>query len=88
MTPATDHPRAAMVNAVIVKAMLEHPHNPRYPDMPYCNMTPVVTRVQRIDEPSRLCPNDVWTVEVQYSTHGYRALYGVTADHVPQCYMD
>jgi hypothetical protein len=83
-------PPETAVNAVIVAAMREHTYRDWYADSKWaqwCDMTPVVTRWYAGGD-SELCPNDVWTIEVQYSSRGGRAVYGVTRDNVPQCYMD
>lgn len=89
----------AVINAVIVRAMLDEAYSQRSADLfagfgdrhpyQYCDMTPVVHTAVVLD-PSRdtLCPRDRWYVEVQYSTRGGRAGYGVNADHVPNCYVN
>lgn len=79
-------PPETAVNAVIVAALLEHPEHPGR-DWPWADMTPRVVRWERRGD-SVYCPRDVWVVEVQYSSQGYRAVYGVTADNIPQCYAD
>lgn len=83
------------INAAIVAAMRDERYDPRVAvilaDDPdghvYCDMTPVVRTAVRIDEPGYTGP-DVWQIGVQYSMRGFRALYGVTANHVPTLYAD
>lgn len=78
------------INAALVRAMLDHPRNPWHDESKWaqwCDMTPVVTSARVTDEPGYTGP-DVWTVEVQYSSKGGRALYGVRADNVPTLYAD
>ena len=89
----------SVINAVIVSAMADEAYSQRAADMfaefqdrhpyQYCDMTPVV-QVAEVLTPDRdtLCPRDVWYVEVQYSTRGGRAGYGVSRDHVPTCYCN
>lgn len=89
-TGDSPQPPATAVNAVIVAAMREHEYDPRYADsewFQWCDMTPVVCRAEPTTG-SRLCPDHVWVIEVQYSTRGGRAIYGVSRDNVPQCYAD
>lgn len=78
------------VNAVIVAAMREHAYSAewaqRLDGYQWCDMAPVVTYTETLAEPNRW--GDSWVVEVQYSTRGGRAVYGVSRDNVPQCYMD
>lgn len=83
-------PPESAVNAAIVAAMLAHPHDPRYENSEWaqwCDMTPVVTSWHPWGYP-RHCPDDVWVIEVQYSSRGGRAVYGVDRNNVPQCYAD
>lgn len=79
-----------VINAAIVAAMREHEHDPYYAERlkcyQYCDMRPVVHRAERIDPVNQW--GDSWVVEVQYSSKGGRAIYGVNRDHVPSCYMD
>lgn len=90
-----DHTRAegapqTAINAVIVAAMLEHVYDHRYADSDWyqwCDMTPVVHRIER-PMVGTLCPDDVWVIEVQYSSRGGRAVYGVNRHNVPNCYVD
>jgi hypothetical protein len=84
-------PPESAVNAVIVAAMLEHRYDPRYDDLKcaqWCDMTPVVKRWHVGPTDSGLCPDHVWVIEVQYSSKGGRAVYGIDRNNVPQCYMD
>lgn len=37
---------------------------------------------------SKFCPEDIGTIEVQYNTCGWRAIYGFTAEGAVQCYAD
>lgn len=77
----------AVINAVIVKAQAEHPRPVTgRAHWPWADMLPVVTGCEAYPEPNRW--GDVWWVEVQYSTRGCRASYGVNRNHVPQCYAD
>jgi hypothetical protein len=90
-----DHNRPAIpqavLNAVIVAAMTDHPHRPEYADrrwFAWCDMMPVVTEWHVGPTDPEYCPDDVWWVEVQYSSKGARAAYGVDRNHVPTCYAD
>jgi hypothetical protein len=51
-------------------------------------MMPVVTEWHVGPTDPEYCPDDVWWVEVQYSSKGARAAYGVDRNHVPTCYAD
>lgn len=78
------------VNAAIVAAMLDHPHRSWYDNSKWaqwCDMTPVVHRVTEGPEPG-YCGPDMWLIEVQYSTRGGRAVYGVNRNNVPTLYAD
>lgn len=84
-------PPQTAINAVIVAAMLDHAFDPRYADsawFQWCDMTPTVHRVYQGPTDPQYCPDDVWVIDVQYSTRGGRALYGVNRDNVPNCYQD
>ncbi len=86
------------LNAVIVAAMLSYAYRPPRYDWQrdrasaapswrgWCDMTPVVTRVDKARDP--FCPQDLWWVEVQYNRKGSRAAFGVDRNNVPQCYQD
>lgn len=84
-------PPDSAVNAVIVAAMLGHQFSPRYADskwVQWCDMTPVVTAWSPGPTDPEYGPEHVWWVEVQYSSRGGRASYGVNRNNVPQCYAD
>lgn len=81
-------PPQHVLNAVIVKAMLEHPQTAEFPDFPWADMTPMVVDWRPGPTDPDICPDDVWWVAVQYSSHGFLATYGVDRNNVPQCYMD
>jgi hypothetical protein len=92
-----DHERAdgapqTAINAAIVAAMLEHAHDPYWAERlrayQWCDMTPVVRAVHQGPTDPEYCPDDVWVIEVQYSSKGGRALYGVNRNNVPHCYAD
>lgn len=89
-----------VLNAVIVAVMRDERHQQRWADAHaehntlyggsdpyiYCNMFPVVHHAASFPTANQW--GDLWLVEVQYSTHGARAVYGVNRDHVPTCYMN
>lgn len=83
-----------VINAVIVQAMLDEAYSAHWAsvfgpdDYPYCDMTPVVVVAVHGPTDPEYCPNDLWYVEVQYSTEGARAGYGVNRNHVPNCYVN
>lgn len=77
----------AVLNAAIIAAQREHPQQTGdRADWPWADMLPVVTASETYAEPNRW--GDSWWVEVQYSTRGYKATYGVNRNHVTQCYAD
>lgn len=80
----------AVINAVIVAAMLDEAYSEegaiKLRAYQYCDMTPVVIRAESFGEESAW--GDLWAVEVQYSSKGGRAVYGVNRNHVPTCYMN
>jgi len=89
----TTGPRApqAVINAVIVKVMLDERYSAHWVEAfgdhyQYCDMAPVVHHAESYGEPNRW--GDLWVVEVQYSRKGGRAVYGVNARHVPSCYAN
>ncbi len=88
----------AVINAVIVQATLDETYDEnsaqrwaaygdRHPYQ-YCDMTPVVVAAVHGPTDPEYCPGDLWYVEVQYSTRGGRAGYGVNRNHVPHCYVN
>ena len=82
----------AVLNAVILQAMADEAYDEesaqRLRAYQYCDMTPVVvTAVPGPIDPD-LRPGDIWFVEVQYSSKGGRAGYGVDRNHVPHCYVN
>jgi hypothetical protein len=80
-----------VINAVIVAAMLGHPYRPEYAErkwFAWCDMTPIVTEWFAGPTDPEYYPDHVWWIEVQYSSKGARAAYGVDRNHVPVCYAD
>lgn len=82
---------SAVINAVVVRAMLDERYDEKWAavfgdDYQHCDMRPVVFKAFPID-PAQY-RGDMWYVEVQYSSKGGRAGYGVNRDHVPSCYID
>jgi hypothetical protein len=87
----------AVLNAAIVRAMLDEQYRAEFSvdwngepdsDYQYCDMTPVVRVAVLGPTDPQYCPDDLWYVEVQYSTRGGRAGYGVNRNHVPRCYVN
>lgn len=83
----------AVLNAAIVRALTDRVYSAEYlaqfklgDDWPYRDMAPQVRRAESYGETNRW--GDLWYVEVQYSTRGARAGYGVNANHVPTLYCD
>lgn len=95
-----DHAREAVpqavINAVIVAVMRDEAFSQRSADMfaqfgdshpyQYCDMFPVVHHAESFGEENEW--GDLWAVEVQYSSKGGRAVYGVSRNHVPNCYAN
>jgi hypothetical protein len=85
-----------VLNAVIVAVMLDETYSKQEAQTfasswfgyEYCDMTPVVKVAIPGPTDPEYCPDDLWYVEVQYSTKGARAGYGVNANHVPRCYVN
>jgi hypothetical protein len=80
-----------VINSVIAKVMLDEAYSPHWDaefgdSYRYCDMTPVVRVAEVFDSVNKW--GDSWYVEVQYSSKGARAGYGVNADHVPTCYVN
>lgn len=84
-----DVPRA-VINAVIVAVMRDEAYSEETAinlrAYQYCDMQPVVHRAESFGEENEW--GDLWAVEVQYSSRGGRAVYGVNRNHVPSCYMN
>ena len=82
----------AVLNAAVVRALLDPSYSREslasrsFTDWPYRDMTPVVRRAEAHGETNRW--GDLWYVEVQYSSRGARAGYGINASHVPTLYCD
>jgi hypothetical protein len=81
----------AVINAVVAKVILDERFKGYWAaefgdGYRYCDMTPVV-HVATVFEPVNEW-GDSWYVEVQYSSKGARAGYGVNAQHVPTCYVN
>lgn len=82
---------AHVMNAAIVAAKIDHPYRPQYAESKWaqwCDMPPVVVSAVRGPTDPEYAPNDVWVIDVQYSTRGGRALYGIDANNVPTLYAD